>query len=101
MVSLLESIFTCLDLTTPFPESFYYINLSAILRPRVALYNRLAFIHCACHGVAIGMRCGLGSLVRISELNSAIAFLSLKNAIALFSSEMCTKLPSPHLIPEP
>ena len=26
----------------------------------------------------------------ISELNSAIAFLSLKNAIALFSSEMCS-----------
>ena len=57
------------------------------------------------------MRFGLGSLVQISELNSAIAFLSpknaialfswLKNAIALFSSEICTKLPSPHLIPEP
>ena len=45
------------------------------------------------------MRCGLGSLVRVSELNSAIAFLSLKNAIALFSSEMYTKLPSPHLTP--
>ena len=51
------------------------------------------------HG--LGMRCGLGNLFVISELNSAIIFLSLKNAIALFSSEMRTKLPSPHLIPEP
>ena len=40
----------------------------------------------SCHG--LGMRCGLGNIVHISELNSAIAFLSLKNAIALFSSEM-------------
>ena len=31
VVSLLERIFTCLNLTTTFPESFYYINLSAIL----------------------------------------------------------------------
>ena len=51
-------------------------------------------------GHGLGMRCGLGSLVRISELNSAIAFLRIKHAIALFSSEMRTKLPSPHLIPE-
>ena len=51
------------------------------------------------HG--LGMRCGLGSLLHISELNSAILFLRLKNKIALFSSEMCRRLPSPHLIPRP
>ena len=31
----------------------------------------------------------LGAPQHISELNSAIAFLTLKNVIALFSSEMC------------
>ena len=35
-----------------------------------------------------GMRCGLGNLFVISELNSAIVFLSRKNMIALFSSEI-------------
>ena len=40
--------------------------------------------------------------LHISELNSAIAFLSLKNGIALwFSSEMCRDDSSPHLIPRP
>ena len=48
-----------------------------------------------------GMRRGLGNIKFISELNSAIAFLRLKNAIALFSSEMSYMLPSPHLIPRP
>ena len=48
-----------------------------------------------------GMRCGLGNLFVISELNSAIIFLSLKNMIALFSSEMTNRFPSPHLIPRP
>ena len=47
----------------------------------------------------LGMRSGLGSTLVISELNSAIAFLSLKNAIALFSSEMTRVVPSPLLIP--
>ena len=60
---------------------------------------RLSYSAHKCHG--LGMRCGLGNINFISELNSAIAFLSLKNAIALFSSEMNLMFPSPHLIPEP
>ena len=43
MVSLPERIFTCINLTTPFPESFYYINLSAILGLHFIM---LEFVHC-------------------------------------------------------
>ena len=39
-------------------------------------------------GHCLGMRSGLGTTLIISELNSAIAFFRIKNAIALFSSEM-------------
>ena len=48
-----------------------------------------------------GMRCGLGNLFVISELNSAIIFFRLKNMIVLFSSQMTNRFPSPHLIPRP
>ena len=49
----------------------------------------------------LGMRCVLGSMSLISELDSAIESLSLKNAIAISSSEMSYMLPSPRLIPRP
>ena len=69
-------------------KTFFYISLrfgSQIpLREMRGRHGSWSSVY---HGS--GMRCGLGSLVHISELNSAIAFLSVKNAIALFSSEMC------------
>ena len=53
------------------------------------------------HG--LGVRCGLGSPGHISELNNAIAFVRLKNAIALlaFGSKMCPGRSSPHLTTRP
>ena len=47
----------------------------------------------------LGTRSGLGTTLTISELNSAIAFFRLKNAIALFSSEMVKVVPRPLLVP--
>ena len=41
------------------------------------------------HNMVWGRDVDLEAPLHISELNSAILFLSLKNRIALFSSEMC------------
>ena len=54
---------------------FYYICVFVSREKCILSYlRRLYGMATQSHGS--GMRCGLGSLVRISELNSAIAFLS-------------------------